>query len=172
MQSIFGKLVVAIIVVFSIADVAAAEPSLLFADPPTQEYFRGPPGKGLLRICKSDDAPDTRKMAVPMGTYFDDQGSGEGPAISTTKQWLLTVVTTQSVTFRPRQKCAVVRARVEPTEPPPAHPELKSVMRFQKSDRRYFEVGASPDPDAPVPNLAPWNADFPSLNATAASDFE
>jgi hypothetical protein len=150
---------------------ALADPSWFYVDPPTQEYFVGPPGTGFLKICKNDDGNDTKNMRVPMGTSFDDQGP-LGTRSGEPDMWLLSVVTTKSTTFKPGQKCAVVPARVVPVSPPLAHPELKSVLRFEKDDKRNFEIAAPDDPDAPLPDLAPWNTSYPSLNATANSDFK
>jgi hypothetical protein len=156
----------------SIIPAALADPSMFYVDPPTSEYFRGPPGHGVLKICKLDDAPDKKIMRVPMGTYFADAGTIDNTLSGEPAWWLLTVVTTQSTQLKPGQTCTLVHARIEPTGAPPAHTEMKSVLRFEKADRRYFEVSDSGDIDKPLPNLAPWNPDFPSIHATAETDFK
>jgi hypothetical protein len=154
-----------------LAAAANAAPSTVFVNPPTVEYFRGPPGNGFMRICKEDDQPDTKRMPVPMGTFFADDGP-IGERTGQPDQWLLTLVTTKSITFKPGQKCAVVPARVAFTSPPPAHREMKAVMRFEKDDKRHFSIAAPEDIGAPNPDLAPWNTEYPSLTATANSDFK
>jgi hypothetical protein len=53
-----------------LAAAANATPSTVFVNPPTAEYFRGPPGNGFIKICKEDDQPDTKRMPVPMGTFL------------------------------------------------------------------------------------------------------
>jgi hypothetical protein len=49
---------------------------------------------------------------------------------------------------------------------------MKAVMRFEKDDKRHFSIAAPEDIDAPNPDLAPWNTEYPSLTATANSDFK
>ena len=142
----------------------------LYVDPPTPVHLSGPPGKGRLKICKMEGgAPDTKNMRVPMGTYFTDAGPIQPlPSATGPQMWRLTVATTNPIAFKPGQKCAVVPARVVSLTPPP----FKSVMRFDMADKRYFEISAPADINAPKPDLAPWNPDYPSLEATAESDFK
>ena len=151
---------------FFIVPACAAEPSWLFTEPSTPEHLTGAPGKGRLKICKIDDAPDKKSMRVPAGTYFADMGPIEPLPIGP-QMWRLTVVTTNSTLFRPGQNCAVVSARVVALNPSP----FKSVMRFDRVDKRHFEILA-PDFIARKPDLSPWNTDYPSLEATAESDFK
>lgn len=159
-------------IIFGHVMIARAAPSLVYIDPPTEEYFRQPAGKGLLKICKKDDAPDVKTMHVPRGTYFADQGPVDGYTPGKPQSWLLTIMTTKSAVLAPGQKCATVAARVVQSAPPPAHPTLRPVERFGKSDKRYFEIAAPEDPTAALPDLAPWDPDYPSLEATATSDFK
>jgi hypothetical protein len=157
--------------VLALAATANAGPSTVFVNPPTAEYFRGPPGTGFIKICKEGDQDDTKNMRVPMGTFFADDGP-IGEPTGQPNWWLLKIVTTKSTTFKPGQKCAVVPARVVFTSPPPAHRELKSVMRFEKGDNRHFSIAAPEDINDPNPDLAPWNPEYPTLEATANSDFK
>ena len=138
-------------------------------DPPTPAHLSGPLGNGRLKICKVEEGvPDTKNMRVPMGTYFMDTGPIQRlPTATGPQMWRLTVVTTNSITFKPGQKCAVVPALVVPLTPIP----FKSVMRFDMADKRHFEILA-PDFIAEKPDLAPWNPGYPNLEATAESDFK
>src|SRR5207245_68504 len=114
-------------------------------------------GIGRIRISKKDDGPNVN-INIPMGTYFADQGPEKVDDLSKPHLWLLTLVTTKSVTLKAGISCGITEARVETTQPPPAHREMRSVLRFEQADDRYFEVTASDDPDAKIPNLAPWNS--------------
>jgi hypothetical protein len=153
----------------------AASGSLFFTEPPSPSYYKGPPGHGKLKICKMPDFLNVDysvSFDIPEGTRFADQGPNEGYIPGLPQFWLLTVATKESAVLKPTQQCIVVKAEVVPSTPPPAYPELRPVLRFSKSDGRYFEITATDDPDAPLPNLFPWNGDLPPLEASAASDFQ
>jgi hypothetical protein len=45
-------------------------------------------------------------------------------------------------------------------------------MRFEKGDKRHFSIAAPEDINDPNPDLAPWNPEYPTLEATANSDFK
>jgi hypothetical protein len=147
-----------------------ASPPLVYTNPPTSEYFRGPPGKGKLRICKEiesewEDIKQT--LEIPMGSSFSDLGpndaiAGFDPKSGEGVSWILDLVTTEKARLKPGQRCVSVRAHVdENTEPPPAHPEMQPVMRFEKADNRVFFY-------MPPPNMTAW----PEVEATAETDFK
>ena len=166
---------VVLVFLFWAGTALAEDKSWFFINPPTIEYSKGSFGAGKLKICKALDEIGVnyqKNMPIPMGTYFADVGPIEGYDLSKPQRWLLTVATTSSVMLHPAQKCVVVNAHVVETGVPPTHTDLNVVHRFNVSDKRLFEISAPNDINAPIPDLAPWNSDYPSINAKAISDFK